>query len=349
MQNIHPEAIDYLISVDRFSDFNNAQKDILNKEFIDYSSNYIISTNTGTGKTALAQLRIVDTLKKGQKVIFISPYKSIAEEKRQDFGFYNKYGWSCISSSNPNETKDSIDYSKYNLISMTYEKFDSVLNNTRFVNTWLQKVGLLVVDEAHMLSDVDRGPTLESSIIKVITLFDKKIIILMLSAVLPNVESVANWIKAKYGTSNWRPVDLEIGFVLQNINNKKELKKNSINTNLEKFFNNNINPGEMLIKYGSLDEVNKIIYKDSFEENLERHISSKYKTISSNIPPISIHDKSFSYAENEITTRTINSIFRVLNHEQKTTGVNNPLWFLSEQTIKEKGQVLIFTTDRAST
>ena len=52
MQTIHPEAIDYLISVDGFSDFNGAQKDILNKGFIDYPSNYIVATNTGTGKTA---------------------------------------------------------------------------------------------------------------------------------------------------------------------------------------------------------------------------------------------------------------------------------------------------------
>ena len=66
MDTIHPEAIDYLISVN-FSDFNGAQKDILKKDFLDYSSNYIVATNTGTGKTALAQLRIVDTLKKGTK------------------------------------------------------------------------------------------------------------------------------------------------------------------------------------------------------------------------------------------------------------------------------------------
>jgi replicative superfamily II helicase len=61
MQTIHPEAIDYLIAKDGFFDFNGAQKEILNKDFIDYSSNYIVATNTGTGKTALAQLRIVDT------------------------------------------------------------------------------------------------------------------------------------------------------------------------------------------------------------------------------------------------------------------------------------------------
>ena len=78
---------------------------------------------------------------------------------------------------------------------MTYEKFDSVLNNHRFVNGWLKMVGLLVVDEAHMISDAERGPTFESSITKVITIFNKENRILMLSAVLPNVDSVAGWIK----------------------------------------------------------------------------------------------------------------------------------------------------------
>ncbi len=78
----------------------------------------------------------------------------------------------------------------------------------------LKKWGLQVVDEAHMISDIERGPTLESSITKVITIFESKIRILMLSAVLPNVKNVANWINAKYGTSNWRPVDLEIGFFI---------------------------------------------------------------------------------------------------------------------------------------
>ncbi|MBA3977827.1 MAG: DEAD/DEAH box helicase, partial [Nitrosopumilus sp.] len=265
MHTIHPEAIDYLISVDGFSDFNGAQKEILSKDFIQYSFNYIVATNTGTGKTALAQLRIVDALKKGQKVVYISPYKAIAEEKRQDFEYYGKYGWSCISSANPDETKDNIDYSKFDIVSMTYEKFDSVLNSIRFVNGWLKKVGLLVVDEAHMISDAERGPTLESSITKVITLFDKKIRILMLSAVLPNVENVAKWINAKYGTSNWRPVDLEVGFAIyggssgagnrKNGNQTKSLTDSTEN----KIIKSSLKPREILIKYGSLNAVNDAI------------------------------------------------------------------------------------------
>ncbi len=363
MQSIHPEAIDYLISVEGFSDFNGAQKDILNKEFTDYASNYIVATNTGTGKTALAQLRFVDTLKKGQIVIFISPYKAIAEEKRQLFEYYSKYGWSCISSANPNETKDNIDYSKFNLISMTYEKFDSVLNNARYVNGWLKRVGLLVVDEAHMISDVERGPTLESSITKVITLFDKKIRILMLSAVLPNVESVANWINAKYGTSNWRPVDLEVGFVLYSNNNKNgNTNKGQSNSNLEKIIKSELKPREILVRYGSLNAINRIIYTsnsrnkiiedeaaiDNIDSNTT-HIVAAIAPASTSTAKISNKNINKTLATATATAASLNSIYKVLDHEQRAEDIDNPLWFLSEQTIKENGQVLIFTTDRAST
>jgi replicative superfamily II helicase len=355
MDTIHPEAIDYLISVDGFSDFNGAQKEILGKGFIDYSSNYIVATNTGTGKTALAQLRIVDALKKGQKVIYISPYKAIAEEKRQDFEYYSRYGWSCTSSSNPDETKDSTDYSKFNLISMTYEKFDSVLNNYRFVNGWLKRVGLLVVDEAHMISDVERGPTLESSITKVITIFNKKIRILMLSAVLPNVDSVAGWINAKYGTSNWRPVDLEVGFALYGSNNKNGhiKKKLASDSNAEKIIKSGLMPKEILVRYGSLNAINKVIYdnNNSVENQVMgegRNAMTSKNTL--NDGAAAGHANNTKKTGENVNHRALlESIYKVLKYEQRASDISNPLWFLSEQVIKENGQVLIFTTDRAST
>jgi len=365
MHTIHPEAIDYLISVDGFSDFNGAQKEILSKDFIQYSFNYIVATNTGTGKTALAQLRIVDALKKGQKVVYISPYKAIAEEKRQDFEYYGKYGWSCISSANPDETKDNIDYSKFDIVSMTYEKFDSVLNSIRFVNGWLKKVGLLVVDEAHMISDAERGPTLESSITKVITLFDKKIRILMLSAVLPNVENVAKWINAKYGTSNWRPVDLEVGFAIyggssgagnrKNGNQTKSLTDSTEN----KIIKSSLKPREILIKYGSLNAVNDAIQNICL---INSSMDGEPPTTYTSTTTTTTTTNSKNNSANAISTRNtsvhgtdghetllLQSVYNTLQHTQRADNVENPLWFLSEQTIKENGQILIFTTDRAST
>ena len=358
MQTIHPEAIDYLISVDGFSDFNGAQKDILDKDFTNYSINYIVATNTGTGKTALAQLRIVDALKKGQKVVYISPYKAIAEEKRNDFEYYNKYGWSCVSSANPDETKDSIDYSKFNIISMTYEKFDSVLNNARFVHGWLREIGLLVVDEAHMISDAERGPTLESSITKVITLFDKKIRILMLSAVLPNVEIVAKWINAKYGTSNWRPVDLEVGFAVyggggSGGNRKNSIADKSLKDSYEsKIPNNTLKPKELLVKYGSLNAINDSICKFDLKNNSEggKELTTTVSASSNNINSMNLVFGQNKGASGKSGNETLlfHAIYKNLHITQRADNVENPLWFLSEQTIKDNGQILIFTTDRAS-
>ena len=64
----------------------------------------------------------------------------------------------------------------------------------------------------------------------------------MLSAVLPNVDSVANWINAKYGTSNWRPVDLQVGFAIYGNNSKTiKLKRNSSDSNLEKIIKSELN------------------------------------------------------------------------------------------------------------
>ena len=360
MHDIHPEAIDYLISVDGFSDFNGAQKDILDKDFTNYSFNYIVATNTGTGKTALAQLRIVDALKKGQKVVYISPYKAIAEEKRNDFEYYIKYGWSCVSSANPDETKDNIDYSKFDIISMTYEKFDSVLNNTRFVHGWLRKIGLLVVDEAHMISDAERGPTLESSITKVITLFDKKIRILMLSAVLQNVENVAKWINAKYGTSNWRPVDLEVGFAIYGgsgsgggVSRKNNISGKSLMDSCEtKIPNNTLKPRDLFVKYGSLNAINDSIYKfglkiDSKVEDLTTTTASTPSNNKNSINLVSGQNMD-AHGKRGNETLLFHAIYKDLHFTQRAYNVENPLWFLSEQTIKENGQILIFTTDRAS-
>ena len=354
MQTIHHEAIDYLISVDGFSDFNGAQKEILRKDFVDYSFNYIVATNTGTGKTALAQLRIVDTLKKGQKVIYISPYKAIAEEKRHDFEYYHRYGWSCISSANPDETKDNFDYSKFDIISMTYEKFDSVLNNARFVNGWLKKIGLLVVDEAHMISDEERGPTLESSITKVVTLFDKKIRILMLSAVLPNVEKVAKWINAKYGTSNWRPVDLEVGFAIYGGNgtgNRKiNLENRPKNDHYDgKIFNSDLKPREIFVKYGSLDSISNTIRKIGLKNSPKDEESTAISTnnYGNSLDVIPPQNKNTS-GRDDHHSLLLHAVYKNLQFTQRAENVDNPLWFLSEQTIKENGQILIFTTDRAS-
>ncbi len=324
--------------MENFRDFNKAQRDILHSQYLDYSSNYVIATNTGTGKTALAHLRIVDALKRGQKVIYISPYKAIAEEKRDDFDYYSRrYGWHCISSTDPNESKDSIDYFKYNIICMTYEKFDSVLNNATFVNGWMREVGLLIVDEAHMISDKERGATLEASITKALIFFSNTMRIVMLSAVLPNVEQIAKWINAKFGISSWRPIDLEVGFAIFSDGRKDG---NNSNNNLKRGSNHNndadpfvTNRGQILVRYGSLTDINRALSSSDKELLLFLH---------------NHHNKGHGIGGSSSSIKNI--LDKLLPKEQHGEQIDDPLWFLSEQVLRDyDGQVLIFTTDRKST
>ena len=62
---------------------------------------------------------------------------------------------------------------------------------------------------------------------------------------------------------------------------------------------------------------------------------------------ILLHPSNKNANETDVSIASLNSIYRVLEHEMRAKDIDNPLWFLSEQTIKENGQVLIFTTDRS--
>jgi len=71
----------------------------------------------------------------------------------------------------------------------------------------------LVVDEIHLLDSPDRGPTLEVTIAKL-----RKIIprlhIIALSATVGNANEIADWLDAECVRSEWRPVDLREGVLL---------------------------------------------------------------------------------------------------------------------------------------
>eukprot|EP00741_Cyanophora_paradoxa_P020320 tig00021246_g19612.t1 len=73
----------------------------------------------------------------------------------------------------------------------------------------LSEVGTVVVDEAHMVGDGDRGPLLELTLTKL--LFHdpaRSIQVVAMSATLPNVGALARWLGAALYTTDFRPVPL---------------------------------------------------------------------------------------------------------------------------------------------
>lgn len=69
---------------------------------------------------------------------------------------------------------------------------------------------MIVVDEIHMLADTHRGFLLEVILSKVVFALKNKVQIIGMSATLPNISDLSNWLDASLFSTEFRPVDLSI-------------------------------------------------------------------------------------------------------------------------------------------
>jgi helicase len=78
----------------------------------------------------------------------------------------------------------------------------------------MDSISLVIVDEIHLLNDAGRGPTLEIVLARLMQI-NPLIQILALSATINNVDEIAGWLNAKYIVTEWRPINLKEGVMLQ--------------------------------------------------------------------------------------------------------------------------------------
>jgi helicase len=77
----------------------------------------------------------------------------------------------------------------------------------------MDEVSLVVADEVHLLNEAERGPTLEVVLARLMQT-NPNMQVLALSATINNVDEIAQWLKAGYITTEWRPVILKEGVLL---------------------------------------------------------------------------------------------------------------------------------------
>ena len=164
----------------------------------------LVSTPTASGKTLLAVLAAAKALEKGYKALYLSPLRALTSEKAEYFKrilepLDVKVAAVSRDYDSPEEWLKNMD-----VIIATYEKTDSCV---RHRSSWLKDVGLIVVDEVHLLADEERGPRLEvtaTALMKIASGAQR----LGLSATVTNYEEIAGWLRAKPLLSNWRPTEL---------------------------------------------------------------------------------------------------------------------------------------------
>lgn len=75
----------------------------------------------------------------------------------------------------------------------------------------IEQLGCIVVDEVHLISDPGRGYILELLIAKILYVcqqYGHRIQIITMSATLPNLDLLTNWLKAQFFLTDFRPVAL---------------------------------------------------------------------------------------------------------------------------------------------
>ena len=169
--------------------------------------NLVISMPTAGGKTLLATLSIIEKLAKTKKkVVYIVPLVALGDEKFNYFKSFFEKKYKVALSVGDYDSVDSF-LTEYDMVIVTSEKLDSLLRHNI---TWTKDIGLVIVDEIHLLDDSSRGPTLEILITKLRELCPRANI-LALSATIKNAKELSEWLNATLVLSDFRPVKLYQG------------------------------------------------------------------------------------------------------------------------------------------
>ncbi|KAJ8927311.1 hypothetical protein NQ314_020225, partial [Rhamnusium bicolor] len=194
--------------------FNAVQSRVLD-DILYTDDSVVVSAPTGAGKTVIFELaivRLLTGLNNGDisqcKIIYICPIKSLCQERLIDWHKkFSTFGINCISVTGDSENVNFHHLVNHNLIISTPEKWDSLTRKWRDNEKLIKVVKLFMIDEVHLLNEESRGSTLEVIVSRMKTVensvsscvnesgnHSQKIRFIALSATVPNVEDIAEWI-----------------------------------------------------------------------------------------------------------------------------------------------------------
>ena len=205
-----------------FESFNRVQSRVF--EIYDKNCNCVIAAATSVGKTVCAEMFMSEEVRvrKG-KAIYLAPLRALAKEKIDDWTAPGSIFSDCkvaICTGDYRLTESRMkELDEADVIVMTSEMLNSRCRNMDSEkNEFLRDCGTIVVDESHLLTVPGRGDHLEVGLMKFAAIAkDPRIV--FLSATMPNVGQIAEWVgcslvkKDTYLVeSEYRPCPLEIHY-----------------------------------------------------------------------------------------------------------------------------------------
>ncbi|MEE2624702.1 MAG: DEAD/DEAH box helicase, partial [Candidatus Thermoplasmatota archaeon] len=172
--------------------------------------NVMLTIPTASGKSLVAHLAIVHRLigdLEGARALYVVPLKALAMEKVAELKEIASAVGLRVGLAIGDRGSETGMIEEADILVCTSEKLDSLL---RTRSDLMDRIGIVVSDEFHLLHDPGRGPTLEVLLSR-IRHRRPDVQIIALSATVGNAAEMAKWLDSELIVSDWRPVTLRYG------------------------------------------------------------------------------------------------------------------------------------------
>uniref|UniRef100_A0A3P8TUU5 DNA polymerase theta n=1 Tax=Amphiprion percula TaxID=161767 RepID=A0A3P8TUU5_AMPPE len=179
--------------------------------------NLVYSAPTSAGKTLVSELLMLKrVLETKRKALFILPFVSVAKEKMHYLqSVFEEAGVRVEGYMGSRSAAGG--FTALDVAVCTIEKANSLINRLIEEDS-MDLLGMVVVDELHMVGDSGRGYLLELLLTKIRYIAQRQnttgslsegVQIIGMSATLPNLSLLASWLAAELYQTDYRPVPLQ--------------------------------------------------------------------------------------------------------------------------------------------
>jgi helicase len=174
-------------------------------QILESRQHLVVCAPTNSGKTLVGYMVLLEALLMGRRAVLLEPLRALAQEKAEELTSIVARLSPAVFPAAPSVRLTTGDYRLASeepgapppehgeLIVATPERFEAILRNPAYAS-WLSNVGAVVVDEAHLVGDARRGPTLELLIGSMLSLPSPPRLAL-LSATVGNPQRLQNWLQ----------------------------------------------------------------------------------------------------------------------------------------------------------
>ena len=204
---------------------------LLGRGLLNGEKNLVYTAPTGGGKSLVADVlmlkRVIEDPSK--KAILVLPYVALVQEKLKWLRSVIEGVEKCVGSSSQissqlpawrrphsssirvvgffGASKSRASWSDADIAICTIEKANALVN-TAIESCTINDLGIVVLDELHMINDDHRGYLMELMASKLLVL-ERSVQIVGMSATLTNTDMLAKWLDAKYYNTKYVPVPVE--------------------------------------------------------------------------------------------------------------------------------------------